>query len=50
MNNSQNEPKKVLKTTRKLLNLCPQHADKFAPSEIGEITGRQSCDICKERH
>lgn len=34
---------------RQLLNLCPECASRFASDEVGEITGRQSCDICKER-
>lgn len=40
--------KKVLR--KRLLNLCPRHAHYYQPYEIGEITGRQSCDICKERN
>lgn len=35
------------------MNLCPKHAKAMLedgdPEDIGEITGRQSCDICKEK-
>ena len=30
-------------------NLCKAHARNFRPQEIGEITGRQSCEICQEK-
>lgn len=39
----------IMGTSKGLLNLCPEHAARFSPNEIREITGRQSCDICKER-